>query len=81
MKILVINAGSSSLKFQLIQMKHEECLCSGVVERIGDACSKITYKANGIKREEVVSMATHTDAFEKVMQYLLDVEVGVIKSV
>lgn len=62
-------------------MQDEKCLCSGIVERIGDANSCITYKAKGIRKEEVVLMKTHTDAFTEVMKYMLDKEVGVIKNV
>ena len=49
MKILVINAGSSSLKYQLIDMETENALCSGGIERIGIQGTKITHKANGEK--------------------------------
>lgn len=81
MKILVINAGSSSLKFQLIQMKTEECLCSGIVERIGEAGSEITYKMGGAKHQKTMPIKDHAEALSTVMSYLLDSEIGVIKSV
>ena len=47
MKVLVINCGSSSLKYQLIDMEGERVLCKGLCERIGIEGSKITHKANG----------------------------------
>ena len=47
MKILVINCGSSSLKYQLIDMTDESVLCKGLCERIGIEGSKITHKAKG----------------------------------
>ena len=49
MKILVINCGSSSLKYQLIDMEGEKVLCKGLCERIGMESSMITHEANGQK--------------------------------
>ena len=49
MKVLVINCGSSSLKYQLIDMDGEKVLCKGLCERIGMESSMITHKANGTK--------------------------------
>ena len=49
MKILVINCGSSSLKYQLIDMDGEKVLCKGLCERIGMESSMITHEANGTK--------------------------------
>ena len=49
MKVLVINCGSSSLKYQLIDMEGEQVLCKGVCERIGMESSTITHEANGQK--------------------------------
>ena len=49
MKILVINCGSSSLKYQLIDMEGEKVLCKGLCERIGMESSMITHEANGHK--------------------------------
>ncbi len=82
MKILVINCGSSSLKYQLIDMKDESVLASGKCDRIGvKALEKpfIEYKANGKKLREETELPNHTVAFELVMKYLLDAENGVIK--
>ena len=49
MKVLVINCGSSSLKYQLIDMEGEKVLCKGLCERIGMESSMITHEANGTK--------------------------------
>lgn len=70
MKILVVNAGSSSLKYQLIEMDGEEVICKGTVECIGIEGSKITHKAGGKEYEIVKPLADHTDAFNLVMQCL-----------
>ena len=74
MKILVLNAGSSSLKYQLIDMEGEKVLAKGLVERIGLEGSKITQKVNGV--EYVLEQPTkdHTDGIQlmlKVVQQLL----------
>ena len=50
MKVLVINCGSSSLKYQLIDMEGEKVLCKGLCERIGMESSMITHEANGLHR-------------------------------
>ncbi len=81
MKILVINAGSSSLKYQLIDMDNEEMLCKGNCERIGMAEGIFTHKtADGRELHKNVDMADHTAAFTQVKDALLDPEFGVIKS-
>ena len=76
MKILVINAGSSSLKFQLIDMDNESVIAKGLVERIGtvDPTTDLTYKWNGkaIKEMQLKKSATHAEA----MEYVLDALVG-----
>ncbi len=81
MKILVVNAGSSSLKYQLIEMDTEEVICKGLVEKIGIEGSNICHKFNG--REKVIEtpIHDHTQALDLVMQCLVDKEVGVINSV
>ena len=64
MNILVINAGSSSLKYQLIRMEDESILCKGVCERIG-IDGKYSYKTmNGYKVEKEADLFTHKDAFD-----------------
>lgn len=79
MKVLVINAGSSSLKFQLIDMTNESVLAKGNCERIGTDGSFIGYKtADGSKKELKAEMKNHTQAFEAVKNSLLDPEVKAI---
>lgn len=79
MKILVINAGSSSLKYQLIDMTDESVLAKGNCERIGDDGSFIGYKAGDVSIKKEVAMPDHAVAFTQVKDMLLDPEVGVIK--
>lgn len=79
MKILVINCGSSSLKYQLINMENEECLALGLVERIGIEGSILTQKAKGEKYIIQESMKDHTDAIRLVLGALVDAKHGVIK--
>ena len=79
MKVLVINAGSSSLKYQLFDMDDESVLCKGNCERIGVGNSFIGYKNNrGEQKKVEVEMNDHTQAFMQVKAMLTDPEVGVI---
>lgn len=80
MKILVINCGSSSLKYQLIDMENESVLAKGLCERIGIDGSKLTHQPAG-KDKFVIEkpMPTHKTAIEMVMEALQDPEHGVIK--
>ena len=81
MKILVINAGSSSLKYQLIDMDGEKMLCKGNCERIGMEEGIFTHKtADGREIHKDVAMADHTAAFTQVKDALLDPEKGVVHS-
>ena len=68
MKILVINCGSSSLKYQLIDMDGEKVLCKGLCERIGMESSMITHEANGHKATTPAIFPTHTEAFAEVVK-------------
>ncbi len=79
MKILVINCGSSSLKYQLIDMEGEKVLCKGLCERIGIEGSNITHKANGGEWTETVPFPTHTEAFMKVVEMMTTGEGAVVK--
>ncbi|MBQ6894047.1 MAG: acetate kinase, partial [Clostridia bacterium] len=81
MKILVINAGSSSLKYQLIDMTNEEVMAKGLCERIGIENSKLNHTPNG--GEKVViekDMKDHSDAIKMVLEALTDANHGVISS-
>ena len=81
MNVLVINCGSSSLKYQLINSDSETVLAKGLCERIGIDGSAITHqKAGEGKVKTEVPMSNHTDAVNFVIEKLTDAEVGVIKS-
>ena len=80
MKILVINAGSSSLKYQLIDMATEEAVAKGTCERIGLAGGKLTHKAHGSTYEIENGLPDHTESISLVLKELTDGEAGVVKS-
>ncbi|TBW27360.1 acetate/propionate family kinase [Gramella sp. KN1008] len=77
--ILIINSGSSSLKFQLIQMPSEEVLASGMVERIGLEDSKLHYKVRDNSVSEVIEASDHAVALKAITEHLMNPEKGVIK--
>ncbi|CAB1243673.1 acetate kinase [Clostridiaceae bacterium BL-3] len=78
MKILVMNCGSSSLKYQLIDMKDENVLAKGLVERIGIKGSILTHRVNGQKHIVEQPMEDHKVAVKLVLDALVDKEYGVI---
>lgn len=78
MNILIINAGSSSLKYQLIDMSTETLLAKGLCERIGIEGSNITQKVGEKKYERTLPLPDHAAAFEAVVAALTDAENGVI---
>lgn len=80
MKILVVNAGSSSLKYQLIDMETEKVLAKGGCERIGIRGSLLVAKGNGEERVYKEAMPNHKIAIELVLDALRDDGIGVIKS-
>lgn len=80
MKILVINAGSSSIKYQLLDMKNEEVLAKGLLEKIGLKDSVLTHKANGGKLVVNQEVKDHAEGMELVLNALTDSKHGVIKS-
>ena len=80
MKILVVNAGSSSLKYQLIDMDGEKELAKGLVERIGIEGSKLKHSAGDKKTEIVQDIPDHEAAAQLMLKILQDPEFGVIKS-
>ena len=75
MKILSVNAGSSSLKFTAFEMPEEKALASGYFERIGIGESFYTIKMNGEKIRKEVDLPDHTTAFQILMQELIDLKV------
>ena len=81
MKILVINAGSSSLKFQLIDMENEQVVAKGICEEIGGK-SKFKFKVPGKEDYKIdYAMPTHAEALTLVLNTLVDKKLGVISSV
>ncbi|NJE34859.1 acetate/propionate family kinase [Megasphaera sp. SW808] len=80
MIVLVVNCGSSSLKYQLVNMDNEEVMAKGVVEKIGLSDSLLTHKWNGQKKEIQQSIPDHQVAVKLVLDILTDAECGVIKS-
>ena len=82
MNILVINAGSSSLKYQLIDMKTEKVMAKGNCERIGLDGSFLNYKTlTGTNKKVEVKMNNHIEAFAQIKRLILDKKEGVIKSI
>ena len=81
MKVLVINAGSSSLKYQLLDTANQEVLAKGLCERIG-IDGKFTYKPEGKQaiKDADVAMPTHSEAIQAVLNALVDEKNGVIAS-
>lgn len=80
MNILVINCGSSSLKFQLINSESEEVIAKGLCERIGIEGSCLTYTPQGGEKQKTEApMADHTAAIKMVLDALTDEKTGVVK--
>ena len=75
MKILSINAGSSSLKFTLFEMKDESVIASGIYERIGLEGTNYTIKYNGEKVTEEVEVTNHEEAVRNLINKLMDLEI------
>ena len=81
MKVLVINCGSSSLKYQVLDMENEALLAKGLVERIGIDGSVIKHEREDGKGFKLQTpMATHKEAIENVFEALLNKESGVLQS-
>lgn len=80
MKILIINSGSSSIKYQLMVMPENEVICSGMIDRIGLETSNVTFKTATASIEEILPIPNHKVGLQKVANMLLDAEKGVIKS-
>ncbi|MBL0784047.1 acetate/propionate family kinase [Klebsiella michiganensis] len=71
-KIMAINAGSSSLKFQLLEMPQGDMLCQGLIERIGMANAQVTLKTPAQKWQETAPIADHREAVTLLLEKLLD---------
>ena len=80
MKILIVNAGSSSLKYQLIDMDNETTMAKGLIERISIPGSRLKQKANGREFLVELAMKDHVEACAQMMKALTDPEHGVINS-
>ena len=81
MKILVLNCGSSSLKYQLINMENEEVIAKGNYERIGEPeVSFVTHKVNGEKYRIENPAPTHKEALEFIIKQLTETEYAVLSS-
>lgn len=76
MKVLVVNAGSSSLKYQVIEMTDEKLLCKGGIERIGIEGSNLTQESGGKKYNVEKPLANHTEGFDLLIKCLTDKSVG-----
>ena len=83
MKILVLNCGSSSLKYQLIDMSNEEVLCVGLVERIGIEGSVLKQEKDGVEVKLIVEqpMKNHQDAIKLVLDAVVDPQYGGVKDI
>ena len=81
MKVLVINTGSSSIKYQLFEMPAGKVLCSGLVEKIGETSGKITQKKDGgnTKHVEELVLKDHSAGMKRVAELLTDKKYGVIE--
>ena len=80
MKIVIINSGSSSIKYQLIEMPANEVICFGMIDRIGLETSNLSYSTNTNKIEETLAIPNHKIGLEIISHLLMDEKVGVIKS-
>ncbi len=80
MKVLVINSGSSSIKYKLFMMPEQKVICSGLVERIGLKKGNIHYQYGQKEISEETSIPNHKIGLQKVVNLLLDEKVGVISS-
>ncbi|MBO4513788.1 MAG: acetate kinase [Victivallales bacterium] len=81
MKVLVVNSGSSSLKFTLFDMDTKTPICKGLVERIGMDAPKLIYqRGDEAKLEEQLTIKNHAEALRSVCDKLVDANVGVLKS-
>jgi acetate kinase len=80
MKILVLNSGSSSIKFQLRETEGEKVVCKGLIERIGEPGGAIHLTAGGKKTTQQLDLPNHTLALQKLLSELANPELGVLSS-
>lgn len=79
MNLLILNSGSSSIKYQLIEMPSENVICSGIVERIGSKNAILKYKTETISEETLEPIDNHNQGLNRIAELLLDTTNGVIK--
>lgn len=79
MNVLVLNSGSSSIKFQLIEMPSEVLICSGIVERIGQKDATVSYKTKQTTINQTADIKSYNDGLQKIADLLRDPESGVIQ--
>lgn len=80
MKILVINSGSSSIKYQVIEMPNETVVASGLIERIGSKKANIIYKKEDFKTSKELDIPNHEVGLNQMNHFLMDKEIGVISN-
>lgn len=80
MKVLIINSGSSSIKYQLFKMPQEEVICTGLIERIGLNEGLFHYISKEHEIHEELEIKNHKDGLRKMVNFLLDKNKGVISS-
>ena len=79
MNIIIINTGSSSIKFQMLAMPEQKVICSGLVDRIGLGSSNLVYETQNTKVQEVLDIDNHEAGLKKIAELLVDPKIGVIK--
>ena len=80
MNILIINCGSSSIKYQLLEMPSAHVICAGMIERIGSTEAITTFKSQDHKIEKICKIKNHKEGLERIAALLLDSEKGVLDS-
>ena len=78
MNVLIINTGSSSIKYQLMHMPSESVLCAGIVDRIGLENTNLKYIKKDFEVNETLPVSSHRKGLERVIEMLLDPAIGAI---
>lgn len=81
MNILIINAGSSSIKYKILTMPSENVVCEGIAERIGNVQAQLKYKSKHTEISQVENIPNHKVGIEKISQLILHPEKGVLKNI
>ena len=80
MKVLILNSGSSSIKFQLIEMPQQKVICSGNIERIGFEDAVLVYTTQSHEYREILDIPTHQKGLELISGFIMDSKKGVVKN-